>query len=199
MKKELKKVLITGLICMMAFSGCKKAWKFDPDTNAIYVKKDKTIQEAAIGEFAETYYSEEELKTYVNESVTGYNESNGKDKITVSSISVKDNVAKVMMKYQTYEDYQNYNNAVLFVGSISDAIKEGYDFSVDFVDAETNEKVKKDTVISDTELNVIVVSELNDYVINLASDMKYYSDNAVANTKKEVKITKDTLTYIVYK
>lgn len=184
---------------MMAFSGCKKAWKFDPDTNAIYVKKDKTIQEAAIGEFTETYYSEEELKTYVNESVTGYNESNGKDKITVSSISVKDNVAKVMMKYQTYEDYQNYNNAVLFVGSISDAIKEGYDFSVDFVDAETNEKVKKDTVISDTELNVIVVSEPNDYVINLASDMKYYSDNAVANTKKEVKITKDTLTYIVYK
>lgn len=199
MKKELKKVLITGLICMMAFSGCKKAWKFDPDMNAIYVKKDKTIQEAAIGEFAETYYSEDELKTYVNESVTSYNESNGKDKITVSSISVKDNVAKVMMKYQTYEDYQSYNNAVLFVGSISDAIKEGYDFSVDFVDAETNEKVKKDTVISDTELNVIVVSEPNDYVINLASDMKYYSDNAVANTKKEVKITKDTLTYIVYK
>lgn len=199
MKKEMKKILISGLICTLAFSGCKKAWKFNPDENAIYIKQDKTIEEAAIGTFLENYYSEEELKAYANDTATSYNEINGKDKITVSSVTVKDNNAKVMMKYQSYEDYQNYNNTELFVGTISEAMKQGYDFNVNFVDVDSDEKVKNNTVISDTELNVIIVSEKDDYIVDLASDIMYYSDNAQLNSKNEVKITKDVLTYIVYK
>lgn len=198
-KKLFRTVIVTGLLCTMVMSGCKKADKFDPSSNAINIKNDNTIEEAAIGEFAESYYNESDLTTYINDSVTAYNDANGKDKIKVSSVKVKDNTAKIMMKYQTYEDYQSYNNETLFVGTVSDALKEGYDFNVNFISAESNENVAKDDVISNVDSKVIVVSESLDYLVDLPSSIVYYSDNAALNGKKEAKITKDSLTYIIYK
>ena len=199
MKKLLKTVIVTGLLCTVAMSGCKKADTFDPSSNAINIKSDNTIEEAAIGSFSESYYNESELTTYVNDSVASYNDANGKDKIKVSSVKVKDNSAKIMMKYQSYEDYQTYNNEVLFVGTVSDALKEGYDFNVNFISTETNENVAKDDIISHVDSKVVVVNESSDYLIDLPTAIVYYSDNTALNGKKEAKLTKDSLTYIIYK
>ena len=87
------------------------------DTGAVT----ETIVEGRDGD-----YTEDELASYIRDSVSAYN--TGKDSaVSLDSCSVDGNAVKIVMKYATVQDYSAYNSVTAFLGTLEEAEAAGYD------------------------------------------------------------------------
>ena len=111
----MKRIICISLVCVMMtglFSACGKSLEADRDT--VYVQKRGAVVSAAIADFDKDYYDEEELKSFVEQRVEEYQKEQGKDSVKIDKFSVEEGVAKLYMKYDDYEVYQDFNEVKLF-------------------------------------------------------------------------------------
>ena len=133
----MKRIICISLVCMVMtglFSACGKSLEADRDT--VYVQKRGALIRAATAEFDKDYYDEEELKSFVEERVEEYQQEEGKDSVKIDKFSVEEGVAKLYMKYDDYEVYQDFNEVKLFAGTVPQALAAGYDFDAEFTKVE---------------------------------------------------------------
>ncbi|EOS24052.1 hypothetical protein C806_02492 [Lachnospiraceae bacterium 3-1] len=165
----MKKIFSIVLACLMfagLSTGCGKS--LDADRDTVYVQKKGTVVSAAIADFDKDYYDEEELKTYIDERVEDYQGEYGKDSVSIDEFSVEEGVAKLMIKYKSCEEYQNFNEVTLFSGTVPQALAEGYDFDTEFTeikDGKAAGTIGKDE-ITDTDAKVIILSEKVDVKVD---------------------------------
>lgn len=165
----MKKIFSIVLACLMfagLLTGCGKS--LDADRDTVYVQKKGTVVSAAIADFDKDYYDEEELKTYIDERVEDYQGEHGKDSVSIDEFSVEEGVAKLMIKYKSCEEYQNFNEVTLFSGTVPQALAEGYDFDTEFTeikDGKAAGTIGKDE-ITDTDAKVIILSEKVDVKVD---------------------------------
>lgn len=186
----------TVVIFMLMFlTGCSLK-SFDADTNTVYVKKDGSVMEAIIEDFSESYYDEKELESVINDSIDEYNGDT--EKIKVEKFSVKDSTAKLITNYKTAEDFANFNEEDFFAGTISEAIKAGYDFDQEFTNLEEKIDISSETIQSLTQYKVVIFEEKAE--IKTDSKIAYISNNVELVNEKTAKLTEDAegLGYIVY-
>lgn len=157
MKKKIG-LILTVMLGLGLLSGCGN--KLDVEESTVYVDKDGSVISADLEDFEADYYSEEELKNYINETIDSYTTENGKKSVSLSDFSVKDSVAKLTMKYKTSNDYTNFNGIELFSGTVVKAMAAGYDFNVDFVSVEdgvVTGTASKDEVIDNDDYKVAII------------------------------------------
>ncbi|MCD2491413.1 hypothetical protein LQE92_02065 [Lacrimispora sp. NSJ-141] len=132
MKKKFACFLTAMLAVAAVISGCGKKIKFEPESSSIYVKKDGTVVSADMETFSGSNYSEEELKTYVEDAVKAYNKEHGaeasayadeKDKdaslpVSVESLEVKDEIASLFLNYASCADYLEFTGTAGMEGGI---------------------------------------------------------------------------------
>jgi len=193
MKKYKAYTLI--IFMLMFLTGCSLK-SFDADTNTVYVKKDGSVMEAIIEDFSESYYDEKELESVINESIDEYNGDT--EKIKVEKFSVKDSTAKLITSYKTAEDFANFNEEDFFAGTISEAIKAGYDFDQEFTNLEEKIDISSETIQSLTQYKVVIFEQKAE--IKTDSKIAYISNNAELVNEKTAKLADDAegLGYIVY-
>lgn len=189
------KAYIAVVLMLMLVTGCSLK-DFDADTNTVYVKKDGSVMEAIIEDFSESYYDETELETLINESIDEYND--GSEKIKVEKYNVKDDVAKLITNYKTASDFANFNEVDFFTGTISDAIKNDFDFDQEFTGIEEHNTIGTETIKSLTQYKVVIFEE--NVEIKTDSKILYISNNAQLVNDKTAKLTDEAqgLAYIVY-
>ncbi len=123
----MRKSIIFAMVTLMAVSviGCKKDSKYDLDVSGVYIKNDLSLVGTFVEPFNKSYYNATELKLMVEDEIKAYNkekvnveavsEKDVKDSInlpiTLDDVAVKDKSAKVVITYDSGEDYISFNES----------------------------------------------------------------------------------------
>ncbi|MCI8300555.1 MAG: hypothetical protein HFI69_09420 [Lachnospiraceae bacterium] len=206
----MRRIICISLVCVLMtglFSACGKSLEADRDT--VYVQKRGAIISAAIADFDKDYYDEEELKSFVEERVEAYQEEHGKNSVKIDEFSVEERVAKLYMKYDGYENYQDFNEVKLFTGTVPQALAAGFDFDAEFTKVEDGKPAGsiENTEVVDTDYKVVILSEKVDVKVDGA--IQYMSSEYTSVKAKDtvsIEIPEEagdvgelSLVYIVYK
>ena len=202
----MKKIICVGftmILCMGLLSGCSK--KTDVDTSTVFIEKKGKITSVDVEALDKDYYDEAELESYITDHVNDYTSENG-NTVEMASFTVTDQVAKLQMQYDSYEDYTAFNGIELYDGTVVEAEAAGYDFDTDFISAsdEDTKKVSKDDVLADDNNKVVIIKANVD--VEVDGTVLYVSkENTKVTEKNKVSITGEgsaeeaALTYIIYK
>lgn len=205
-ENKMKKIICVGftmILCMGLLSGCSK--KTDVDTSTVFIEKKGKITSVDVEALDKDYYDEAELESYITDHVNDYTAENG-NTVEMASFTVTDQVAKLQMQYDSYEDYTAFNGIELYDGTVVEAEAAGYDFDTDFISAsdEDTKKVSKDDVLADDNNKVVIIKANVD--VKVDGTILYVSkENTKVTEKNKVSITGEgsaeeaALTYIIYK
>ncbi len=192
-----------------ALSGCGKA-KFEPEASSIYVKKDGTVVSADIESFEGENYSEDELKTYVEDAVKLYNSEQGAEAsahaekgetlpVEVESLKVEDGVASLFLNYETCEDYMEFTGTAGMEEGIADMEKStvgAMSLEGSFKNAD-GEDVPLADVQEKEDYHVVEVD--GPVTMQIEGKVQFISSGVTVDSKNTVTTPAGEVSYIVFK
>lgn len=203
----MKRYLCMGLVFLLAvslFAGC--GGRLNVDRSTVYVQKKGTVLSADVIQFDKAHYDETELEEGIKSQVEEYCSGAG-DKVSMESFAVKDGVAKLNLKFDTFEDYRDFIQIELYSGNIVKARAEGYDFDAEFFSVSDGEKksVSTEEVLEADDNKVVIIKANVD--VKVDGTILYVSgENTSVKGKDTASISGDEerseeadVTYIVYK
>ena len=181
------------LVCCLAGCGNQDATY---DTTTLVVKDDGTFMEVVVEPFDKEYYDASELESFVKSEIQEYNLRKVSTQLSLEGVEVEDEIAKVTISYKTDEDYRNFNEGTVFVGTVREAIDEGYDFDQIFQEYGKTEEVSVAQVTENANYGVVITVEATNVV--LPDKILYISENVTTKGKKTAQ-TDTGECYIIYK
>lgn len=184
------------LAALIAFSivlnGCGKLK--DVKTTSVYVNKNGVVTEAIVEDYGkEDDYTEEELKTFVENDVKKFTEERGdKDSVKLEKCQIAGDKVEIRMEYGDYQSYADYHGAEFFAGTLEEAKEAGYDFSASFVDSKGETVSVEDAVKGVKNVRVIVCEEPMEIVTD--DPVLCVSESAIVKGTKTVDTTGDRTT-----
>lgn len=191
-------------------TACGTAWKATVST--VYITDKGTVVGANIEDFNEDYYDEEELKSYITESVDSYVASNGDgsvelDSFQIQSVGDQGSVAQLYLNYASYIDYAQFNEVTMYAGSVTKAREQGYAFDSGFQKVENAGlagNIDVTEITEEKELKVVIIGE--GVTVKVDGTIQYVSDGNVEITGKDTAVVsydmedpQVKLAYIIYK
>lgn len=166
-------------LCISLLNGCGGSEELklsSIDTDTVYVSEDGTIELANVEDFGEEYYSKSQLKDFIEETIDTYKEIEGSGEVSMEDFSVKDDVAKVLLKFdsaQTYADFQGIDFQVVPTENIEGNLV----LPETFVSADDGSSVSKETVTKENGLKILIINE--PLHVQLDGTIKYYSEASI--------------------
>lgn len=174
------------VILAVLLPGCGRLEK--AESNTIEIGKDGSISEVSVETFKKGKLSESELEDFVNDSISGYNSQAGKDAAELKKLKVKGETARVIMEYKSWEDYKDFHQVPLFIGSVAQAAASGYAFDGEFRDRKGQAAVSGMISALGEEYQVAVISEA--IAVIVPGEIQYVSDNVKVLEEDMVSIEK---------
>ena len=181
-------ILLSVIFTLLLFTGCG----YDADESTLYILKNGKVVSTDIDTFDSSEYSEEELKAFVNEAVDAYNEEAGEKRVKVRKFKAEEGMVKLILGYESVEDYAAFNGFTAFCGTIEEAKAAGYTFASNFaeVDGQTAELCGIDDFI-DGNYNVLIL-DADGFNVKLPGTISYASvENIGIIDKTNVKLSED--------
>lgn len=171
-------MMLTLFACVFLLTGCGSG--YDADTNTVFVEEDGKIVTVDVEEFDANTYSEEELKTYIQENINSYNGET--ERIKQKKLSVKDNVAKLVLEFADQTAYEEFYGMELFTGTIAEAKQNGYAFDVEFAKISDGKPVicESDEILKSEEALKVVIVKANT-TVEVDGEIVYVSAENIAN------------------
>lgn len=185
-------VLLALTFCL---TGCGD--KFEPTESTIYVTTKGEVKSAVMESFEKEYYDFSELTETIEDEVEMYCLDKNEEALTIESLTLEEDVATLIMNYQTVEDYEKFNEALLFSGTLQEAVDAGYE-PESLYDTEGQEILYDAETMSD--FNVVVTEE--SICIQTSGKIRYVSDNVILVDKKLAKAVetgKSHPAFVIYK
>lgn len=175
MKKSLSLcVLLTGAILL---TGCSQ--KFEPTESTIFVTSKGTVKSAIMESFEKEYYNFEELKSDVDKMVQDYCGETSENAVVVEGFTQEADTVTLMMQYETVQDYNDFNDMILFSGTLLEAEKAGY------IPGELYDTEGQTVTLSEEEQNSLKVIVTEESIcIQTSGKIKCVSDNVTIVDKK---------------
>lgn len=168
--------LFLGISLLYGCGGSKELKLSSVDTDTIYVSEDGSIELANVEEFDKEYYSKSQLEDFIEETIDTYKETKDSGEVNKEDFSVKDDVAKVLLKFdsaQTYADFQRIDFQVV----PTEDIEGNLVLSETFVSADDGSSVSKETVLKEKGLKILIINE--PLHVQLDGTIKYYSEASI--------------------
>lgn len=204
---RLQKAILIGTSCMLALGGCGSAKvPSTVDTTSIVVNGDGTVTSYVVDIFDKDYYSVDELQTMAAEEVAEYNDANATvdtasaPAISLEKVELLEDTDKVMVlhQYNSVESYADFNDSVLFYGTIGQAMANGYDLDVDLIKVNGTDVMDSATLKTNSQKNILITDE--NAFIYCPKKVAYVSHEAVINEDGSVDTTQsDSYIYILMK
>ena len=203
----MRKIKCFGLmlvLCMGVFTGC--AGKMNVTTSTVYVDKKGHIISVDVEELNQEDYDVSELEEYITENVTAYTAEYG-EVVSKEAFKTEDGMAKLEMKYDSYEHYAKLNGIEMYVGTVVQAQADGYNFDTKFnsvSEGEVKGSATKDDVMADDDYKVAIIkANVNVQVPGIiyyvsAQDTEVIGKNTVSITGEGAS-EEAALTYVIYK
>ncbi len=164
--------------------------------DTIVFAKNGLLEVSSVESFGEDYYDSSELKTNIDKEISDYNGSSKaseKNAVEASDLVADNGAATVKIKYASVDDYCNFNEAQLFVGTVGDARSAGYDLS-GLISAVSQEDTEKILTSSDLETfsDSTIVILTNPAKFEVPSKIMYASKNVKITDEKTGEATEDS-------
>lgn len=181
------KLAIVFVLAVSCLTGCASdAKKYDKNT--VIVKKNGAMEEIAVEDYTDSSVQAEDLKTYIEEQITSYNDENGKNSVKKQSLDTEDmSKAKLLLSYKSMDDFNGFNSLECSFAGIED-VKES-DLTGSFKSAEDGKSAKKADILESKKAKVVTLSEKTNVVVK--GTLLYYNDqvtvkdDVISTTGKE--------------
>ena len=178
MNKKIVAILLATLILTLSACGALSG----VETSTIYIDKKGKVTSVTIASLPAEQYNEKELEQSIDEAISDYNGDEEKEKITLKKFKVKKGQATLKIVYATSDDYEAFNDRVLFTGTVAEAKIAGFDFAGEFLDA-SKTLIKGSTILENASDEKVIIT--NEPVqIQTSKDILYVSDNATIIDKR---------------
>lgn len=166
MRKKIA-ILLCGAMSITLLGACSS--NLEVNKNTIALQKNGKVLEAAVEDFSQSYYDEEELNAYIQDAVDSYVAGNGKNTVTISESKVEEQKAYLTLAYKDVETFSDFTDIECFSGSVVQAQSAGYDFDMEFYEvtdgvADMNPVSSKE-VLEDDNLKAFIVRENSDIIV----------------------------------
>lgn len=181
--------IVTVLVCVLLLSGCGA--NYDADTNTVFVEEDGKIVTVDVEAFDESTYSEDDLKSYIQESIDLYNQENA-DSIKQKKLSVKENTATLVLEFANQTVYEDFYGTELFTGTIAQAQENGYAFDVEFAklsDGKVSLCEADEILSTEEELKVVIIKSNTN--VKVDGEILYVSAQNIAGIETNTVSIKD--------
>lgn len=144
------------------------------EQDTLYLEKSGKIELVNVERLDKEYYSKSELKDYIKEAIKEYKKKSDSGEVSLHGFSVKNQIAKVLLKFDNVDTYQAFQGEKFQVIPVDKVVEENIVLPDVFMDAAKDSKVDKETVLKNRDLKFLIVEEA--LSIQLDSAIKYYSD-----------------------
>lgn len=196
--KKISVVLVS--LCLMLTLGACAGLPFgtaDADATSVIVDKKGTITQIIVESFEQSYYNADELKAEIESKAEQYNTRIGKESAVVlkdMNLS-EDKQIKVRMQYAEAANYSEFNEKLLFAGTISEAYAAGYSF-VDMKAAD-GQSLSAQDVLEKGDMHVVIMEEAQQAIT--PSKIAYVSDGvSIVDDKLAVNMNEGQIAFIIY-
>jgi hypothetical protein len=187
-------------ICFVMLAGCKRKdidiTKEEINTNTILVKNDGTMQSATVEVFDKSYYNLTELNAFIVDEINKYNQKNGENAITLTSLVQKASDAVLILTYSDISHYKTFNNVDANFITVAEAKASDLILPDVYVSASDGSYIARDVALKNDKYKVLVLNENTDVLIN--GTIKYYSEGSLIN-KSKMQTAAEGETVIIYK
>lgn len=122
MRRKKTGMLILAVTAILAGCGQGKT----PDVSSLSIDKEGKVSHQIVGQFEQSYYEKDGLVTLAQERVEEYCAINGEGSVVLGDVDEQDGKVLLHFDYASGEDYSAFNNRTLFVGSLDEAERQGY-------------------------------------------------------------------------
>lgn len=174
-------VLMTNVVACGAES-------VNPEADMVsYIKvlEDGTIEGTIVEEFNESYYELDGLESMIKDAINEYNQKDITAGIQLISCEMVEEQVRVVIHYGTYRSYTGFNSRELFVGTVREALKLGYDLDVNLIGAgKASAKISKKELSAVEDLKIVIAQE--PVRVICYDEIEYYTEAATLVGKKAV-------------
>lgn len=196
-------ILVLMLIVSLCGCGSNVGGK-EYEQTTISINKDGSVTGVEVDEFESPQYELDELRAMTEDAIKVYNPS-GEKKVTLQSLTQKEKQVRMVMHYQSVQDYVDFNMPLthsinLFYGTIEEAKKAGYLFKEAFISVKDGSTLDRTEIGALGDHKVVITSER--VRLSVPSKIVYTSSGVeVLENKKEADLvgTEEELFYIVLK
>lgn len=163
------------------------------------IDKKGNITENIVESFDKDYYDVSELANEFEKEVQNYNDSMGSEEIRLKGTEQKDGEVFVKVEFNGPSDYQSFVGEEMFIGTIDDAVQNGYSMNVSLKGVDKGDIISRVQIMGMKDKNIVIMSE--PVRVKLYSDIAYVSANVDVVGSKEARILSESggLAYIVLK
>ncbi|MGF7142956.1 hypothetical protein HNQ56_001378 [Anaerotaenia torta] len=189
-----------ALLLIVGAAGCKKEEAFISIDNitadTILAKSNGVLQVATVEDFEKSYYDLNELKSFIENKIDGYNQKAGAGKITVDAVEIHNGNAIMLLTYSGMDQYAAFNeaSAAYFNGGVTDV---PLNLPTTLVTAKNGTLASTQEVLGDSKLKILVMNEPYDIMVD--GTVRYYSENAAYVDSHTVRGAQEGMTVVVYK
>ena len=179
-----KKVLITVAVLCLLLSGCGREADF---TTSVTIGKNGDVTNVIYESFEGDNYDLTELTDMATSEISSYNAECLSDKVLMESAELIEDgsIAKMVLKFVSYTDYESFNKTALFYGTVQDAVDRGYSVSADVVNAD-GEALGEDSLTDYLDKHVVITKDKSNFVVPFNIS---YATKGVTFVKKEADLS----------
>ena len=140
----------------------------------------------------------EDLKSMVLSEVASYNSVSGEKSISVDKLEADGGKVTVAMTFAGAEKYADFNEKVLFSGTVAEAYGAGYDLNVTLSSTKKDGgQIGKEEILAMNDYGIIILEE--PIAVMTQSKIVYASSNVEVLSAKSAKVTdtEQSLAYLV--
>ncbi len=166
MNKYRIKGICVWMLVMFMLTGCGQAKLPDViDVTSIVVTDNGEVTSYLVGEFDKEYYSLSELTAMAVSEAAEYNTEHQTGEtvpVTVEKAEVLENDSdKVMLiyKYDSTESFMDFDENILFYGTVNEAADAGYDLDVILKNVKDGTLFSKDQLLQEADRYLLITDE----------------------------------------
>lgn len=163
-------IFLMGIFVLFALTGCQNQTPLQ--STGVLVDQEGAIEGTIVSSFTESFFELEELKALILEEIDEYNMLEGEDRISLTEAVIREEDVVVRLQYASYKDYSSYNEVPFFVGTLEEAVAEGYSFGEQLYE-DVEDMSQYTIVIWNEEMTVAVPSKI-----------RFFGDGVALNGKK---------------
>ena len=175
-------LLLLTLTGLLAACGDKQA----ADTSTLSLEEDGKLTQTIVEDKGTDDYTVQELKTYITDSLASYTETAGEEKIQLESCTIKENVVRICLTYDSWEDYKEYNQMPCFYGSLEEATAAGYSFERSFLTSQGEAADASAILAEEGDRKIFILQE--PVCVEVPGKIQYTTDNVTVSADQTAEI-----------
>ena len=194
-----RKIIWVGLLVgiMLLFAGCAEYEDGSGANSDIIIYSDQSIDATMNRTFDQSYYSEDELVSMVNDELAQYNNEHGAESITLKSHNLSGSDVSLTLHFHTWEDYNRFMLDRIYVGNVQGAYDERYDFNQALSYASDKEHtIGKNDLMNMADQNILVFH--GNHNIEVPNKIRYYTQTLKLTGAKTAESMDAGLYFIIY-